>query len=107
MKEGVARQTPACTSQLTVSVAPTAPRRHSRHDAGWSGGDRQLRLGAVWSGCIVSGCLCNRDVHGKAKFSIMMCSDALKTLVYSFSLLIFGQHIVYMMSGGFSRRCSA
>lgn len=54
-------------------------------------------MGAVRSGCIASGCLCNLDVHRKAKFSVMMWSDAIKTLVYSFVCLYFGQHIVYII----------
>lgn len=49
------------------------------------------------SGCIVSGCLCNLDVHRKAKFSIKMRSDAFKTLVYSLVCFYFGQHIVYIV----------
>lgn len=54
-------------------------------------------VGAVLSGCIVSGCLCNLDVHREAKFSIMMWSHAIKTLVYSLVCLYFGQFIVYII----------
>lgn len=53
-------------------------------------------VGAGRRRCIVSGCLCNLDVHRKATFSIMMCSDAIKTLVYSLVCLDFGQYIVYI-----------
>jgi len=54
-------------------------------------------VGAVQSGCIVSGCLCNLDVHREAKFSIMMWSHAIKTLVYSLVCLYFGELIVYIL----------
>lgn len=47
------------------------------------------------SGCIVSGCLCNLDVRREAKFSIMMWSNAIKTLVYSLLCLYFGKNRVY------------
>ena len=40
-------------------------------------------VGAVWIGFIVLGCLCNLDVHREATFSITLCSNAIKTLVYS------------------------
>lgn len=33
----------------------------------------------------------------KAKFSVMMWSDAIKTLVYSLVCLDFGQHLVYII----------
>lgn len=46
-------------------------------------------MGAVQSGCIVSGCLCNLDVHRKAKFSIMMWLDAIKDTSVQLSSLIF------------------
>lgn len=98
-KESAVPQSPACTSQLTVSISPVALISQHTHN---------LSLVVLWHwleqwwlstclGAVQSGCMCNLDVHRKAKFSIMMWSHAIKTLVYSLLCLYFGQLIVYII----------
>lgn len=98
-KESAVRQSPACTSQPTVSIPPVA--LISQHT-------QIVSMAVLWHwleqwwlsaglGAVQSGCMCNLDVHRKAKFSIMMWSHAIETLVYSLLCLYFGQRIVYMI----------